>query len=291
MGVTLFLVNGLTTGGIYALLAVGFSLIFGVARITNFAHTALYMLAAYVMYSVSTILGCFIGIGAISGILAAVGVAMVYYILVINRVKTQSLAVMILTLALAMLIQEILLIVFQANLRGVESYFKGFVEILGVRILLQHIFTIFIAIVTLFGVLALLSFTRLGRAIRAVSQDSEMANAMGINVGRILLITIGISSFLAGIAAIVVVPLYPIEPYMWLNPMLIIVAAVVLGGLGSITGSIIGALIMGFAEVAVVQFIPEGTFLRGVISLLVMVIVLLFKPEGLFGVVFEEERL
>lgn len=291
MGFVLYLVNGLTTSGIYALLAVGFSLIFGVARIANFAHTAIYMFAAYVLYIMTSMLGYNLGAGSLLGILSAVVLAVVYYVLVINRVKTQSMAVMVLTLALAMLIQEILIIFFQANLRGIEAYFKDFVEISGIRILHQHIFTIATSIIALFSVLAMLRMTRLGRAIRAVSQDNEMANAMGINVGGIMLICMGLSALLAGIAAVVVIPLNAIEPYMWLNPMLITVAAVVLGGLGSISGSIIGAFIMGFTEVAVVQFIPEGTFLRGVFPLLAMVIVLLFRPEGLFGVVFEEERL
>jgi branched-chain amino acid transport system permease protein len=114
---------------------------------------------------------------------------------------------------------------------------------------------------------------------------------MGINVGRIQLATVGISALLAGIAAIMVVPLFSIEPQMWLNPLIIILAAVVLGGMGSVKGCIIGAFFLALIEIAVVSFVPAGGYLRGVASLVAMVIILIIRPEGLFGVVFEEERL
>lgn len=288
---SLLLINGLATGGIYAILAAGFALVFGIARFANMAHTGLYMLAGFVMYIVIVVLGLNLWLGFLLGILAAIAVAMIFYVLVLDRVKQQPMAVMILTLALVMLMQEVLLIFFHAYLRGLPPIFDGFVEIIGVRISQQHIFTIIVCAVVLTGLILLLLKTRLGNAIRAVSQDAEIANVMGINVGQILLITMAISAGLAGIAAVVIVPLYSIQPYMWLDPLVIIIAAVVLGGLGSVKGSIIGAFILGFAEIIVVTFLPEGGFLKGVISLLVMVVVLMVKPEGLFGIVFEEERL
>jgi len=93
------------------------------------------------------------------------------------------------------------------------------------------------------------------------------------------------------VAGAVVAPLYMVQPYMWMHPLIMVLAAVVLGGLGSAKGSVIAALILGFAETLVIFLVPGGSFLRGAISLCVMVVVLMLRPEGLFGVVFEEERL
>jgi len=143
----------------------------------------------------------------------------------------------------------------------------------------------------LLAIWLLLTKTKLGIAIRATAQDTEVANLMGINVSRILLIAMGVAAALSAIAGIVVAPLWVVYPYMWMNPLVMIMAIVVLGGLGSIKGSLIGAFIIGLVEAAVVFYLPGGAFLRSAIALLVMVIILVVRPEGLYGVVFEEERL
>jgi len=114
---------------------------------------------------------------------------------------------------------------------------------------------------------------------------------MGIDVSRILLLTMGIAVALSAVAGIVVAPTLVLEPRMWMHPLVMVMAIVVLGGLGSVKGSFVGAFILGFVEVLVVFLIPAGAFLKGAIALLVMVVILLVRPEGLFGVAFEEERL
>jgi len=124
-----------------------------------------------------------------------------------------------------------------------------------------------------------------------VAQDREIANLMGINVDRVYILTMVISVALAGIACAVVSPIFMVHPLMWVHSLIIVLAAAVLGGLGSIRGSVIAAFILAFTEVAVVTLVPGGSFLRGAVSLGVMIMVLIVKPEGLFGIVFEEERL
>jgi branched-chain amino acid transport system permease protein len=113
---------------------------------------------------------------------------------------------------------------------------------------------------------------------------------MGINVGRIAMYTMGIAVVLAALAGALVAPLWVLEPHMWLHPLIIILAIVVLGGMGSIKGSLAGAFILAFAETLVTFVVPNGSFLKGAMSLSVMLAVLLIRPEGLFGVAFEEER-
>ena len=132
--------------------------------------------------------------------------------------------------------------------------------------------------------------TKPGLAIRSTAQDREVANLMGINEARLAMITMGISVGLAAFTGAIVVPLTVLEPSMWLPPMIMMMAVVVLGGLGSLKGSFVGAYILGFAEALVVFLAPMGAFLKGSVALSIMILVLLIRPEGLFGVYFEEER-
>jgi branched-chain amino acid transport system permease protein len=275
----------------YALLAVGFALVFGVARIINMGHTAFYMAAAFLIYIFTKMLGTSIIIAAAVAMIVVTLLALGYFKIAIERVKQHELAVMLVTMAFAIFLQELLLVVFQADYRGIKPFFEGYVELVGIRVTYQQLFSIGTSVVCLVALLLILTKTRIGIAIRAVSQDAEMTNALGINDSFICFVTMGVSAFLAALAALVVAPINLVHPYMWSAPMVVILAAVVLGGLGSITGSIVGALILGFVEVILVTLVPGGGFLRGVASLVAMIVVLIAKPEGLFGVVFEEERL
>ena len=132
--------------------------------------------------------------------------------------------------------------------------------------------------------------TRLGLAIRATANDLEVANLMGMNVHRVAMATVAISVALAAIAGVVVAPVFVVDPFMWLAPLVTMLAIVVLGGLGSLKGSLIGALVIGYVEAITVFALPAGAYLKGAVALLIMVVVLLARPEGLFGVAFEEER-
>jgi len=286
-----FIIQTLVTGGIYALLAVGFALIFGVGRMLNLAHTAFLMLAAYGMYFFTYQLG----LGYISAIILSLVVTtllgVLSYKLLIDRIREHQVTVLLITIALAMVFQECMLLAFGGHFRSAPTLIEGYWEVLGVKISYQNLLVIVVVLVVLLGIWALLSKTRLGIAIRATAQDAEIANLMGISVSRVLLITMGIATALAAVAGIVVAPLWTVYPYMWLNPLVMVMAIVVLGGLGSVKGSLVGAFIIGLVETSVVFFLPGGAFLSTAFALLVMVIILVVRPEGLFGVVFEEERL
>jgi branched-chain amino acid transport system permease protein len=286
-----FVIQALVTGGVYALLAVGFSLIFGVARMVNLAHTSFLMLAAYGMFYTTYRLGLDVFTAILISLVATVVIGLVSYKLFIDRVREHQVTVMLITLALATIFQECMVLAFGAHFREAPTLIPGFIEVLGVKISYQHLLTIAVVAVVLVAIWLLLTRTKLGIAIRATAQDTEVANLMGINVSRILFIAMGVAAGLAAIAGIVVAPLWVVYPYMWMNPLVMIMAIVVLGGLGSIKGSVIGAFIIGLVEAAVVFYLPGGAFLRGAIALLVMVILLVVRPEGLYGIVFEEERL
>jgi branched-chain amino acid transport system permease protein len=285
------LITGLTASGIYFLLAVGFALVFGVARIINLAHTAFYMLAAYLIYWCISILGLNIVLALIISIISTTIIGALTYKYLIERIREHEVTVIIITVALALVIQECMLIIFGARYRGIDSYIPGNVEFIGITVPYQYLLALGVALVCTAGIYVLLWKSRIGLAIRVTAQDREIANLMGINVDTICLVTVAIAATLAAVAGAIVAPIRVVEPHMWLAPLVIVMATVVLGGLGSIKGSLVGALILGYTETLVVFLVPKGSFIKEAVAMAIMIAVLTIKPEGLFGAVFEEERL
>ena len=283
-------ISGLITGSMLALLAIGFSLIFGVARIVNIAHTAFYMLAAYCIYYLSIQAGWHPILGMLSAVVAVTLLGLLAYKFLIDPIREHEGAVLIATIALAMVFQEAILLIFTGEYRGVDFLVTGFFTIGGVKVFYQQLLTFGVVLVTLAVLWFLLMKTKLGLAIRSMAEDREVANLMGMNESRLAMITLGISVALAGFTGAVLAPLMVLNPYMWMEPLIMMMAVVVLGGLGSIKGSVIAAYILGFTEAAVVFLIPQGAFLKGSVALTIMILVLLLRPEGLFGIAFEEER-
>jgi branched-chain amino acid transport system permease protein len=284
------IINSLINGSTYAMLAIGFSLIFGVARIVNIAHTAFYMVAAYCIYFASYKLGLHPLVGMAGGVVVATLLGLFTYKIFIDPIREHEAAVLIGTIALAIALQEVMLIVFTGDYLSVPSLVSGYFTMLGVKIFYQHLVTFITVLLILVVLRAFLTKTRLGLAIRCTAQDREVANLMGMNESQVALITVGISLALAGFTGAAIAPLTTVSPFMWLHPLIMMMAVVVLGGLGSIKGSFVAAYLLGFAEALVVFLVPMGAFLKGSVALSIMILVLLIRPEGLFGVAFEEER-
>jgi branched-chain amino acid transport system permease protein len=284
------IMSGLISGSALALLAIGFSLIFGVARIVNIAHTAFYMVAAYSIYVVTQKMGFHPIWGMVAAIVLVTLLGIISYKIFINPIREHEGAVLIATIALAMAFQEIMAIIFTGTYLSVPALIKGYLVILGVKVFYQQLLTFCVALLIMAALWVFLMRTKLGLAIRSTAQDREVANLMGINESQVAMMTMGISVGLAALTGAVVVPLTILEPHMWMHPLIMMMAVVVLGGLGSLKGSFIGAYILGFAEAMVVFLAPMGAFLKGSVALSIMILVLLIRPEGLFGVYFEEER-
>jgi len=283
-------ISGLISGSVYALLAIGFSLIFGVARIVNIAHTAFYMIAAYCIYYGTQRLGLSPIWAMIAAIAVVTLVGLVCYRLFIYPVREHEAAVLIATIALAMIFQEVMLMIFTGDFLSVPSLIEGYFLVLGVKVFYQQLLTFGAVLLILAALWSLLMETRLGLAIRSTAQDREVAALMGMDESRVAMITMGISVGLAAFTGAVIVPLTILNPHMWMHPLIMMMAVVVLGGLGSLKGSFVGAYILGFAEALVVFVAPMGAYLKGSVALSIMILVLLIRPEGLFGVSFEEER-
>ena len=287
----LILITGIEVGTAYALLAIGFSLIWGVARLLNFTYVVSYMIAAYLVYVMTTLSGLNYFLSGLISIIITTLLGMATYKLFLERVRGQDLVVIMLSLVLTLFLSEWVFYLFGNQIRYVAPTIPGFVTIFDVQVLNQHLFALGIILIVIIAMWAFLSKTKLGVAIRATAQDREVVNLMGISEKKISLLVMGIGTALAAICGVVISPLYAVEPHMWLNPMLVILAAVILGGLGSFKGSIIGAYVLAFVEVSVTFLLPNGAFVKGAFALALMVLVLLIRPEGLFGIMFEEERL
>lgn len=285
------LITGVLQGAIYALLALGFSLIYGAARIINLTHTAFFMVAAYFIFIFFETLGINLLASIAIAVVLTTAISTLLYKGLIERIQEHEEPVLLITIALALVLQQVVLMVYGAVFRGIHSYIPGYVELLSIRVSNQHWLTLIVLLACMGAVSVFLYRSRVGLAIRVTAQDKEIANLMGINVGRMCMIAVAVGTALAAIAGAMVAPIAIVEPRMWVHPLTMVLAVVILGGLGSIKGSIIGALILGITESAVVNILPMGAYVKGSFALAIMLIVLLIRPEGLFGVSFEEERL
>jgi branched-chain amino acid transport system permease protein len=248
------------------------------------------MVAAYCIFYGTHRLGLHPVLAMLMAIILVMVLGWICYRLFIEPIREHEAAVLIATIALAMVFQEIVMLLFTGDFRTVPPLVPGYLEFSGIKIAHQQLLTIAAAAVILAGVWTFLARTRLGLAIRTTAQDREVANLMGMNEARVAMLTLMISVGLAALTGAVVLPLSVLNPHMWMGPLIMMMAVVVLGGLGSLKGSFAGAYILALSEALVVFLIPKGAFLRESVALSIMILVLLLRPEGLFGIAFEEER-
>lgn len=288
------IIDGLVTGAVFALLAVGFTLIYGVAGVTNLAHGSFFMLGAY-MFSVFGPHG-FLQLEAIQAlILATIFVAIIasiFYRLSINPIIDDAVAVLVVTVSVAIIFQQIVLLVFGPGFFVVPPFTSGSTAILGLMTPNSRLVSAVISMALFISLWIFISRTKIGAAMRAASQDREVAMLMGINTERLYMLTMAISAALAGIAGIFIGSSTTgvAAASMWLSPLAMSFAIVILGGLGSIKGTLIGAFIIGYAESAVANLVPEGGAIVSVVPFLVMVLILVIRPKGLFGKRIEMEE-
>ncbi len=285
------IINGLMLGAIYSLLALGFTLIYGVSGVVNMAHGSLFMLAAYVFFVFTFQFPIGIFWASIVAVLATGIFGSILYRLLINPIINDEVAVLVVTVCAALILEQAVILQFGSYRKAVPSFVAGYVEILGVKVTYSMILA-FIASLILFLILGIfLSKSKVGRAMRAVSQDREAAMLIGINTERLCMMTMAISAAIASIAGILITASKTgiAYPDMWQHPLYLSFAIVILGGLGSIKGTPIGAFIIAYAELAFMYLVPGAMSLAGAVVMAVMVLVLLIRPKGLFGKRIEME--
>jgi branched-chain amino acid transport system permease protein len=275
------LVYGAVSSAIYAMLAVGFTLIFGVARILNLAHGSFYALGAYAAYVLTALMGVPLFLAAPLAMLlvAAFGVVMERYL--VRPLRHSQLAVLMITLAVSLAVEQALFLSFGSEYRNVPSFVADKVSIAGVDISGQRLLALLASVLMLSCLWLFIQRTRLGAAILAVSQDPQAAEYMGIPTNRIFSIVMAISAGTAALAGVLVSPFLTVQPTMGLLPMVKAFAIVIVGGLGSIPGSILASLLLGYSETIVAYLI--STSWTELVSLVAVVATLMIRPAGLLG--------
>jgi branched-chain amino acid transport system permease protein len=280
------LVIGAVRGALYSLIAVGFVLVFSVGGILNLAHGTYYMLGAYLTYIFYALVFGQGGLGVLilSTILSVLTVSLiavlVYYSLL--RPHIESLVyVMVMTLALALFVGEVMSLLFGVSGTSVPSIMDGSVSVGGIRVINQQLILIPVAAVILLALWFFLKRTKMGQGIDAVAQERTAAVLMGVSVETATLITSALSAGLAALAGALIAPVSSVVPEMWLFPLIKAFAIAILGGIGSLVGSVIASFVIGYAEVAGSFVVSEQ--LTEMVALVVIILVLLFKPSGIMG--------
>ena len=275
------LIYGAVTSAIYAMLAVGFTLIFGVARVLNLAHGSFYALGAYGTYVGTGILG----LPLWQATLLAIAFVSLFGVFIektlIRPLRYSQLGVLMITLAVSLVVEQALFLTFGSEYRNVPAFIDAKVSIGGVDVAGQRLLTLLIAVVSIGALYLFIQRTRLGSAILAISQDAEAARYMGIPSDRIFSLVMAISASLAALAGILAGPFLSVQPSMHLLPIVKAFAIVIVGGLGSIPGSILAALMLGYAETIVAYLV--STSWTEIVSVLATLLMLVFRPAGFFG--------
>jgi branched-chain amino acid transport system permease protein len=278
---TLF-IYGATISGIYALIASGFTLIFGVSRIMNFSHGAFFILGAYFGIALINGVGLDPYVSTVISMFLVGFVAVAVYKVIMAPVREHEVMIIIVTLAFALIIEQFILLIFGEHGISFPSLITG-VTILGsVLIPIIRLFVLVVAIIALILLAIFINKTRLGKEITAASQDAEAAQLMGLNVDKLFMITIFISAILAGLGGTLYAQVYTANPFMILNSLIFAFAIVILGGIGSIRGSIIASFIVGYILSAVI--VLYGARWSELVTILIIIAILVLRPAGLFGV-------
>jgi len=276
-------VSGLLLGGVYGLVASGLTLIFGVLRIVNFAHGALMMLAMYSSYWLFTLGGIdpYVSIIVTAPAFFILGIVVQQVIIEPNRRAAEH-NQLLLTLGLALFLENLALVLWQGDFRTLRSSISGASFVLGEALIeVPRLIACGGAVLVAVLLFAFLRTTDVGKAIRALAEEPEGAQLMGINVSRIRAVAFGIGTACVAVAGSLVTPFFYVAPDVGESFNLMAFVVVVLGGMGNFLGALLGGFIVGLAESLGAAFLPGS--LKQLVVFMIFAGVLLLRPQGLFG--------
>ena len=281
------LINGLSLGGVYALIALGYTMVYGIAKMLNFAHGDIIMVGSYTILIFFNMIGIPL-VGLIASTVISVLICVVFGI-VIERTAyrplrgASPLAVLITAIGVSYLLQSFAQIVFGTAPRTVILNFMGTISVGALKINVATIVTLVVAVIIMAALTLFVNKTKTGRAMLAVSEDRGAAQLAGISVNTIIAVTFAIGSALAAIAgAFTVMKTYTVEPTMGAMPGIKAFTAAVIGGIGSIPGAMVGGILLGIIE-TVCDAIPVLSPYKIAIEFALLIVVLLIKPTGILG--------
>jgi branched-chain amino acid transport system permease protein len=282
MPITELLVGGILLGGVYALMACGLNLIFGVMRVINFAHGDIVAVAALSTVSIAVGFKLPFWVAIVVVPLGCAIFGALIHVLILRRIEGAPLIMSLLaTYALSTIIVNVAILIWGGGYSGLPGVLGGSVRLLGVNISISRLVSFACALGVSLAVWWLLEFTRFGRAVRSVSQAPELASISGIAIERVRLTTFALGTAMAGLAGVLVAPAFAIDPQLGSRFIIKAFAVIIVGGMGSYPGAILAALILGVIEVV-------GSYLAGAVIgsaflFLLMLGVLLIRPRGLLG--------
>lgn len=272
---------GIVVGGVYSLTAVGMTLILGVMRVINLAHGSFYMVGCFAAYFILVQAKWNPILAMALTVLIVFFLAIVIEKLVIRQTKINLMRVSVATFSIAMFLEEAVRIKWGKVYRTIPTYIKGTTSVYGITIDNQRLVASMVAVLIIIGLVLYIKKGRFGRAIRMVQQDNEMASLLGINVDVVNIMVFGIGASLAAAAASLLAPLYMVYPSMGWPPLLKCFAIVILGGMGSVGGTIFASFIFGVVEIGTAFFYGSQWAYSAVF--MIMIIILLIRPKGIFG--------
>jgi len=277
------IIDGLSLGSIYALIALGYTMVYGIAKMLNFAHGDIIMVGAYAIYVALAASG-----NPVVAMLAAVVICTVLGVtierLAYRPLRTASpLAVLITAIGVSYLLQGVAQLIFGADNRTVVLLEKlGVWTVGGIKISVSSVVTLIVGAVLMVILTLFIKKSRTGRAMLALSEDRNAAQLMGVNVNRIIMITFAIGSFLAAFASLFYLPKSPVDPTLGSMPGIKAFAAAVIGGIGSIPGAMLGGVLLGLIENICIS-IPAIASYTTAIEFAFMILVLMVRPIGILG--------
>ena len=292
MGLLTNLINGLSLGSVYAIIALGYTMVYGIAKMLNFAHGDIIMVGGYVCFCAVNYLGLPAGVGVLLSIVACTVLGIVVERLAYKPLRNApSLDVLITAIGVSYFLQNAALLIWGSDTKSFPSVgdlpsvslFDGQLVISAITIV-----TVLSGIVVMIALTAFTGKTRMGKAMRACSEDRGAATLMGINVNSTISLTFAIGSGLAAIAGVLMCSAYPtLIPTTGSLPGIKAFTAAVIGGIGSIPGAFVGGLVLGVIEIFAKAYV--GTQLADAIVFGVLIVVLLVKPSGLLGKTVREK--
>lgn len=288
-----YLINGCSLGSVYAIIALGYTMVYGIAKMLNFAHGDVIMIGCYTVFCTVSTLGLPTWIGMLLSVIlcTVLGVTIEAIAYRPLRQATSSLAVLITAIGVSYLLQNVALLIFGANTKSFSSVVTispikladGQITITG-----ETIVTIAACVVIMIALTLFVNKTKAGQAMLAVSEDKGAAQLMGINVNATISLTFAIGSALAAVAGMLLCSSYPaLTPYTGSMPGIKAFVAAVFGGIGSIPGALIGGIILGIIEILSKAYISSQ--LSDAIVFMVLIVVLVVKPTGILGKKMQEK--